>query len=326
MNMDNTQLTPDQDGYYTVVLSRIGRPDRHGMVKLPLSPILVQKLLHRAKTGALHGEYGQPTIGAEQPPIDFVQQRYAEIAETQVSHHIASIEFSQVSDPKAIGGKVMLVRGRIKPVGPFGPALKDRIDNGEPLYFGMRSFTQPADFTTPSMIHRVTHVVTWDLINSNPCLDNATMKFVVIQPPVEEELEPRMMTREEWAAAVAAKVSIDRCYIDSTLAHLAEQMRLPDSVFLQGLEKSYRHYQPIAFYICKPFASDNDIPNNATIHQLHAEIRAHGWYVASKVHLLLESDMKAKGTDCRFELRHYLSPDPLESEGSGSPFGGIFGF
>jgi hypothetical protein len=325
MITDNMLLTPDQDGYYTVVLSRIGRPDVNGLVKLPLTPTLMRVLHDRAMQGGLHGELGQPRKNASQTTADFMR-RCSDIAEGQVSHHIASLEFSQMPDPKAVGGEVMLVRGRIKPAGPFGQVLKTRIEKGEPLHFGMRSFTQQADFASPDMVHRVIQVVTWDLIDNDPYPDDVEVKSITTPAPEVEEPEALMMTRDEWAAAIDAKGLVDHCYIATTLAFLAEQMRQPNSIFTEGLEKPYSHTQPTAFLIYKLFNTENETPNHATIHHLHAVIRKHGWFVTTKVSQLSDWEKKHKNTDCQFEMRHFLSPDPLGGDPTWTPFGGAFGF
>ena len=159
MALQNHLLKPDADGYYTVELSRLGRPDLSGRTRLPLTDTQVATL----NTRPLRGEAGHPkpdfTI-----PADLWVQRCLDISENHVSHLLKDITVQTVPDEEGLDGKVQLITAKMKPSGPASKFLQHKLDCSQPVYFGMRSMVNER-VGEPSVI---THVITWDFIGTNP--------------------------------------------------------------------------------------------------------------------------------------------------------------
>lgn len=186
------KLTPDADGYYTVILGAFDFPNSGGAIYPWKS---AQKLfedsgalMRRIKTGQQRGECGHPKQQPGMTKAQFIT-RICTIEETLVSHHIKEvwIETETVKGPN--GRPVVAVMGKVKPSGPMGSSLKEQLENpSENVAFSVRSLTRDKRVAGQLFKHMTT-LVTWDYVNEpgisvatkydNPSLESVGMEVAL---------------------------------------------------------------------------------------------------------------------------------------------------
>lgn len=162
-------LKPDASGRYDMVLGALEYPNSVGDIYTLKSAQEFFKegssLMRRVANGQLRAEMGHPK---REPGMDdrAYLERILTIEETKVCAHISDIyiDFNNVKDPKT-GSTIIAIRGKVKPSGPYGQALKEMLDDPKQnVAFSIRSLTmnrqvgfrQHKDFT---------QIVTWDYVN-----------------------------------------------------------------------------------------------------------------------------------------------------------------
>lgn len=162
-------LKPDEDGRYEMILGALEYPNSVGDIYTLKSAQEFFKegssLMRRIKNGQLRAEYGHPKRLPGMGERDYLE-RILTIEETKVCAHISDIyiDMHSVKDP-VTGASVITIRGKVKPSGPYGQALKEMLDDPKQnVAFSVRSLTfnrqvgfrQHKDFT---------QIVTWDYVN-----------------------------------------------------------------------------------------------------------------------------------------------------------------
>lgn len=162
-------LKPDAQGRYDMVLGALEYPNSVGDIYTLKSAQEFFKpgssLMRRVGKGQLRSEYGHPKKLPGQSENEYLT-RILTIEETLVCAHISDIyiDFDGVRDPET-GNKIIAIRGKIKPSGPYGSVLKEMLDDpNQNVAFSIRSLTlnrqvgyrQHKDFT---------QIVTWDYVN-----------------------------------------------------------------------------------------------------------------------------------------------------------------
>ena len=168
-------LTPDQDGYYDMVLGALDFYNSAGAF-YPFAPAKQifeesSSLMRRIKDGALRGEMGHPKKTPGMGMRDYIS-RILEIHEENVCCHIKEVRIEQNSVKDKKGRPVIATLGKIKPSGPKGDALKAALENpNENVCFSIRSLTR--DINVGGVVHKhLKTVVTWDYVNE-PGIDIA---------------------------------------------------------------------------------------------------------------------------------------------------------
>lgn len=159
-------VKPDADGYYEIVVGGLGvRNSAGALYELAAGQRLFQassSLMRRIEAGQLRGEYGHPKISPNMRPAEFFQ-RILTIEETRISHHIRKITLKMMPDPQT-NQMVMCIIAELKPCGPYGPALKEQLDNGcENVAFSIRSITNDS-WENGILVKRLDQIVTWDYV------------------------------------------------------------------------------------------------------------------------------------------------------------------
>lgn len=162
------KLTPDENGYYTLVLGALDVFNSVGA----FYPLGTAKhvfeasgpLMRRIANGNCRGEVGHPKPLPGQSTRDFLQ-RVMTIEETNTCCHFRNVrlETQQVKDKN--GRNVVAVVGEVKPAGPKGAFLKESLENpDENVCFSVRSLTN--DHMGPNGIlqKNIKTIVTWDWV------------------------------------------------------------------------------------------------------------------------------------------------------------------
>lgn len=162
-------LKPDADGRYDMILGALEYPNSVGDIYTLKSAQEFFKegstLMRRVSKGQLRAELGHPKMLPGMTERQYLE-RILTIEETRVCAHISDIyiDFDNVKDP-VTGSKIIAIRGKVKPSGPYGHVLKEMLDDPKQnVAFSIRSLTmnrrvgfrQHKDFT---------QIVTWDYVN-----------------------------------------------------------------------------------------------------------------------------------------------------------------
>lgn len=160
-------LTPDEAGYYTVVLGAYGAYNSVGMFyDLDSAKLLFQPgspLIRQIEKGVLRGEYKHPEKRPTESDIDYIR-RIRQVDSDRVSHHIRRV-WLEGGQRDEKGRPVTLVMGEVKPDTEceFGRRLKAALDNPhENVYFSVRSITMD---DLARGIKYTRELITWDYVN-----------------------------------------------------------------------------------------------------------------------------------------------------------------
>jgi len=179
------KLTPDADGYYTVILGAFDFPNSVGDIYPWKS---AQKLfeasgalMRRIQTGQQRGECGHPKMEPGMTKAQYIT-RICTIEETRTAFHMKEVWIDKQTVKGPNGRPVVAVMGKVKPSGPMGPALREQLENpSENVAFSVRSLTRDVRIAGQKYKHMTT-LVTWDYVNepgisvatkfSNPSLES----------------------------------------------------------------------------------------------------------------------------------------------------------
>jgi len=168
----NVKLKPDSDGYYEVVLGAFNVPNSQGVVYLgkPAMDILNNPdsvINKRLSTGRLRSEADHPEVTADMTN-GMIVTRQLDISNKCVCGFIKEINIIETDKSAGIPGigNIVIIKGKIKPSGAFGDALKASLDNPEEdTCFSVRSFAKEL-FIGSTKCRRNTEIVTYDWVNA----------------------------------------------------------------------------------------------------------------------------------------------------------------
>lgn len=176
---DNRTLKPDDDGYYSVILGAVNAfnsagefYDADGVAELITSDS--SRLYQSLKYGALKGEIGHPSLEPGMSKQAFYA-RNMKIKLHLTSHHIKELRIIETHRPSGVPGKgnYVIIKGKVKPSGPYGDALKKALDNPEEnVSFSIRCFTINT-YVNGVTIRKISQIITWDWVNE-PGIDDAS--------------------------------------------------------------------------------------------------------------------------------------------------------
>lgn len=156
-------IKPIDDGYYRVPVGAYNAFNNMGMFYDLNSAAMFfgegSPLMRQIKKGVLHGEYKHP----EQNGMSTQQyiQRIRRVDADRESHHIRSVELVHGQKDEE-GRPIALVIAELKPSGPYGHVLKEKLDNRhQNVYFSVRSLTFD---DTMRGIKFTREIVTWDYV------------------------------------------------------------------------------------------------------------------------------------------------------------------
>lgn len=161
------ELKPDESGYYTVVLGALDVPNSGGeeYVLTDVSRNTFtegSKLDQRCSEGLLKGEWGHPKTD-DYPNLMLFERRVRMIHEDRISHNIRKVYLKEIEYQ---GRKVLGIIGEVRPCGPYGPALKDMLDDPhQNVCFSGRYYSNVRRGPN-GVIQREIHTVgTWDFVS-----------------------------------------------------------------------------------------------------------------------------------------------------------------
>lgn len=170
------KLTPDEDGYYTLVLGALDVFNSAGAF-YPLGPAKAlfensSSLMRRISSGNCKGECGHPKKEPGMSMRDYLA-RIMRIEETNVCCHFKEVWLDDQAVKDKSGRSVCAVIAKVRPSGPQGPALKDALENpNENVCFSVRSLTN--DFSQGGILHKnIKTIVCWDWV-TEPGISVAT--------------------------------------------------------------------------------------------------------------------------------------------------------
>lgn len=162
------KLPVDENGYYTVVL---GAFDFYNSANEYYPFASAKELfkesssfMRRVRTGNARGEYGHPKPLPGMNDRQYID-RILEIKESQICCHFKEIWIDNKTIRGANGNYIIAVMGKVRPCGPYGPALKASLDNtDENVCFSVRCLTENQLIAGVRNKHmRV--LVTYDFVN-----------------------------------------------------------------------------------------------------------------------------------------------------------------
>lgn len=189
------QLTPDADGYYTVVLGAYGAYNSAGMFyDLASAMPLFQPgsaLMRRLEKGVLRGEYKHPVKTPGMSDQDFIQ-RIRQIDEDRIAIHIRRLT-TQAGHTDEQGRPITVVIGEIRPSGPYAQVVKDALDNPhENVYFSVRSLTMD---DTIRGVKYTREIICWDYVNEGGIFNAQKYRSPALESFDEVTLTPTTL----WA-------------------------------------------------------------------------------------------------------------------------------
>lgn len=166
-------ITPpkDADGYYELIVGGFNIFNTSNDV-YPYEP--VKELFHNSgslvrkiREGYLKSEYGHPKRPPGMSYTDFVRRNLA-IEETLVCGSWKSVEldFDYCKNVSHLPNNGIIVKGLIKPSGPYGKYLEESLTNpNENTAFSIRSITN--DKVIGGIKHKfIRHITTWDFVTT----------------------------------------------------------------------------------------------------------------------------------------------------------------
>lgn len=159
-------LKPDEDGYYTVVLGALDFRNSSG-AEYPAkgAQLIIDKssaLHRRIKAGNVRGEYGHPKMEEGMSEAAWFR-RILTTEETRICCHTSEVwvDYNFVYKGKTITA----IMGKVRPCGPYGPALKDQFENPkENVAFSIRSLTQDV-YERGVLMKYIVDIEGWDYVN-----------------------------------------------------------------------------------------------------------------------------------------------------------------
>lgn len=163
-------LTPDADGYYTLVLGALNIENSAGEYYTAEGALELfqesSQLMRRIKNGALYAELGHP----KKLPGVSVEQFYTRvltIEETNVCAHISEITLDfnfGKNHPELNNTKIIGIIGKVKPAGAKAEAVRLALENPKQnCAFSIRGLTENK-YVGGKTIRRLTNVICWDFV------------------------------------------------------------------------------------------------------------------------------------------------------------------
>lgn len=165
----NKRIEKDGD-WYKVNLGAVNAFNAHGALYLEegIRELLYNpesRLAQKIENGYLFGEMEHPVL----PPNLTSEQAFARVSylnPERKSHHIKSIELINTGVPvgKGFSGNVLQIVGWVMPMGPYGPLLKEQLDNPEVnTAFSIRCFSQTTR-VGHTEVRKIQSIVTFDWV------------------------------------------------------------------------------------------------------------------------------------------------------------------
>lgn len=163
------KLKPDSEGYYPVVLGAFETSNGHGDVytfEQQTADLFKgsSQLMRQIEAGNLWGEWGHPKLQPGETMQAFIR-RCLVVSESRYAFHIRKVYLDSESVKDKNGKAVVAVIGEIKPMGPFGPMLKEILDTPSAnACFSVRAQTDDTNLPNGREQRSVKYIITWDYV------------------------------------------------------------------------------------------------------------------------------------------------------------------
>ena len=163
-------LTPDADGYYTVVVGALNTYNSAGEYYTAEGALQLfensSHLMRRIKSGALYAELGHPKKAPDMSMEQFYN-RIITIEETNVCGHFSEItldfDFGK-KNPDLNNKDLIGIIAKVKPAGPKANALQLALENPKQnAAFSIRGLTENK-YVNGRVERRLTNVICWDFV------------------------------------------------------------------------------------------------------------------------------------------------------------------
>lgn len=162
------KLTPDSDGYYSMILGALNVYNSVGEYYTAKDTLDLfessSTLMRKIKNGALYGEVGHPVKETGMSHESYYN-RIMRIADDNVCAHISEIsldfkygeKFPEYKSPEMIA-----IIGKVKPAGPKANALQLALENNKQnAAFSVRGITKNK-YKNGRVDRALTNIITWD--------------------------------------------------------------------------------------------------------------------------------------------------------------------
>lgn len=166
----NKKIEKDSEGWYKVNLGAVNAFNAHGAFysQEGVNELIFDKtsrLGQKLEYGYLFGEMEHPVI---KPGVSKEEafSRVIYLEPSRKSHHIKKLELIDTGKPtgKGFAGNIIQIVGWVLPQGPFGPYLKESLDNPEiNTAFSIRCLTLD-DYVGGVQVRRIKSIITFDWV------------------------------------------------------------------------------------------------------------------------------------------------------------------
>lgn len=239
-------LTPDSDGYYTLVLGALNTQNSAGEYYTAEGALELfqesSQLMRRIKNGALYSELGHPK---KTPGLSTEQfySRVLTIEETNICAHIAEVTLDfnfGKNHPELNNLNLIAIIGKVKPAGAKAQAVQLALENPKQnCAFSIRGLTENK-FINGKTLRRLTNIICWDFV-TEPGISIADK---VWSPACEQ----RMVSTESMVKELVDTV------VDKELMIKV----LTSSINTVGMESSYGMFNDILNTV-KPKSTKNNL-------------------------------------------------------------------
>lgn len=213
------RLTPDEDGYYTLVLGGLGTFNSAGAYyDLEVSKRMFEAsstFMRRIKDGCVYAELDHPEKTPMQTMRDYMM-RLMKIPQDRICAHISKIWLDDTLIRDDTGKPFCAIVGKVKPTGVFGQSLADALaNNHQNVCFSIRSFTEDTQEGS-LLVKRIREVITFDCV-LEPGIAKARKWYA---PALEMLASPIVVTKEMLDALIVDRHSSGLGFEDSTTASI----------------------------------------------------------------------------------------------------------
>lgn len=188
-------LTPDENGYYTVVLGGLNTYNSAGEFYTAGKAEAIfensSSFQRRVQGGALYAELGHPKK-APGMSLDEYYRRVLSIEETNICAHISEVwldpDFGR-KNPQRDNPNIIAIMGKIKPTGPHAEVVKTAFENPKQNpAFSIRSITDN-EMVGGRMEKTLSTIITFDYVlepgiaiakkSENPSMEDNSISYLV---------------------------------------------------------------------------------------------------------------------------------------------------
>lgn len=214
-------LTPDSNGYYTVVVGALNTYNSVGEYYTAKGALELfensSHFMRRIKNGALYSELGHPKKHPNMSMEDFYN-RIIQIEETNICGHFSEIwldtNFGK-NHPNLNNPELIAIYAKVKPAGPKANALQLALENPKQnAAFSVRGLTENK-FTNGRVERRLTNIITFDYV-TEPGISVADK----VMAPGLEQLKSNKYLIKEITDTIVDK-DILKKVISNNLSHVS---------------------------------------------------------------------------------------------------------